>query len=84
MQAKVQFHWKGNHHAYYGIWLIFFGIFNNYMAIDNGELAATIPFWQLCIGIGAFMLVDDIIEHTLTADTPLRILYDKIIKPRLK
>ena len=54
------------------------------MAIDNGELAATIPFWQLCIGIGAFMLVDDIIEHTLTADTPLRILYDRFIKPRLR
>lgn len=84
MRPHVLFKWRGNHHSYFGIFLIVFGLFNNYMAIDNGELAATIPFWQLCIGIGAFMLVDDIIEHTLTADTPLRILYDRFIKPRLR
>ena len=61
-----------------------FGFFQWYMGIDNGELTTLIPFWQLLIGIGALMLVDDIIEHTITADTPLRLLYDKVIKPRLK
>ena len=83
MQSKVDFEWRGNHHSYYGIFLAVFGIFNWYMGIDNGELSTLIPLWQACIGIGTLMLIDDIIEHTLTADTPLRIIYVKIIKPML-
>lgn len=84
MNPKVPFKWKGNHHAYHGIWIMAFGIFQWYMGVDNAELTVLIPFWQTLIGIGAFMLIDDIIEHTITRDTPLRLLYDKIIKPILK
>ena len=79
----VPFKWRGNHHSYHGAWLVAFGIFQWYMGIDNGELESLIPFWQGLIGVGALMVIDDIIEHTITADTPLRILYEKIIMPIL-
>jgi hypothetical protein len=36
------------------------------------------------VGMGAFMVVDDIVEHWGTGDTPLRILYEKVIVPILK
>lgn len=79
MRPPVKFYWRGNHHAYHGLWFIAFGAFQWYMGIDNGALDNLIPFWQCFIGIGAFMLVDDIIEHTLTGSTPLRILFEKLI-----
>lgn len=84
MKKRIKFEWKGNHHSYHGIWIIAFGLFNWYMGVDNGELTILIPFWQLLIGVGAFMVIDDIIEHFITADTPLRLLYDYIIKPILE
>lgn len=84
MHSRIKFEWRGNHHSYYGIFLIAFGIFNWFMGIDNGELSTLIPLWQAFIGIGGFMLADDIIEHTITSDTPLRLIYDLIIKSRLR
>lgn len=84
LKPHVPFEWRGNHHLYYGIFLAIFGFFNWYMGIDNGELTTLIPLWQTCIGIGIYMIVDDTIEHTITADTPLRILYIKIIRPLLE
>ncbi len=30
--------------------------------------------------LGIFGIVDDILEHTVTADTPLRIIYENTIK----
>jgi len=84
LRPPVPFKWRGNHHSYYGIFLVAFGFFNWYMGIDNGDLVVLIPFWQSLIGIGLFMLVDDIIEHTITRDTPLRILYEEAICPLLR
>ena len=83
LRPPVPFVWKGNHHSYYGIWFIGFGIFNWYMAIGNVPMDALIPFWKFLIGTGLFMLIDDIIEHKYTADTPLRIIYEKIVVPLL-
>ena len=54
------------------------------MGIGNGELVTLIPLWQSFIGIGLFMIVDDIVEHTITADTPLRIFYERVIRPALR
>lgn len=84
MRPHVPFQWKGNHHLYHGIWLAAFGIFQWYMGVDNGVLSNVIPLWQCLIGIGVFMVIDDIIEHTVTADTPLRLLYEEVILPILK
>lgn len=84
MRPPVKFIWKGNHHSYHGLWLIAFGAFQWYMGIDNGALSNVIPLWQTCIGIGTFMLIDDVVEHTITADTPLRLIYEKLILPFIK
>jgi len=83
MQPKVKFQWKGNHHLYYGLWILAFAIFNVFMGQDNAELTTLMPFWYILAGIGGLMIIDDVIEHTITASTPLRILYVKIIRPIL-
>lgn len=84
MKPKVKFQWKGNHHAYYGIFFIVFGCFNWYMSIDNGILVEAIPFWHGIMVLGAYFVIDDIIEHTITEDTPLRWIYKKVVMPWLK
>lgn len=76
----MKFVWKGNHHSYYGVFFIAFGLFNWYMAVGNGSLESLIPFWQVFISVGAFMIIDDVIEHKLTADTPLRVIYRMLFK----
>jgi hypothetical protein len=83
-RPKIKFEWRGNHHLYHGIWIAAFGIFQYYMGINNSELESLFPLWQVFIGAGVFMIIDDIVEHTLTADTPLRLLYEKIVRRYLK
>ena len=78
MRPPVKFYWRGPHHSYHGCWMIAFGIFNWYMSINN--LDVLIPLWQVIIGLGIFMIVDDYIEHNHTADTPLRIIWEGIYK----
>jgi hypothetical protein len=84
MREPVKFYWKGNHHSYYGIFLIAFGLFNWYMGIDNGDLEQLLPLWQSFTGAGILMVLDDIWEHKISGDTPLRILYEKVVIPWLK
>jgi len=84
MRPPIEFKWRGNHHLYHGLWFIGFGLFNWYMGVDNYPLDSLIPVWQGMVGIGAFMVVDDVIEHWVTGDTPLRLLYEHIILPMLK
>lgn len=78
VRPPVPFKRKGNHHAYHGVWIIAFGIFNVIMGTDNIE--ELMPLWYTLIGIGSFMIIDDIIEHNITADTPLRIIWEFIYK----
>lgn len=80
MKPPVPFKWKGNHHSYYGVFLVAFGLFNWYMGIDNGQLEGLIPLWQSFAGIGALFILDDWIEHNITASTPLRLLYRFLYK----
>jgi hypothetical protein len=84
MRKPIKFHWKGLHHSYTGAWFVAFGLFSWYMCIDNGELATLIPFWQGLIGTGVFFIVDDVWEHKISGNTPLRIIYEKVIIPWLK
>lgn len=80
MRPKVEFHWRGNHHVYYGIFFAVFGLFNVYMGWGNSALVSLMPLWWIITGMGAVMITDDVIEHTITADTPLRILYRFLFK----
>ena len=75
MKPPVKFQWRGNHHAYYGVFFIAFGLFNYYMSIDNGHLESLGGLWLSIAGVGAFFLIDDIIEHKITRETPLRKIY---------
>jgi len=81
MREPIKFSPRGNHHLYYGIFMIIFGAFNWFMGVDNGELENLLPLWQMFILVGSAFTIDDIIEHKVTADTPLRILYEKILRP---
>ena len=82
MEPKVPFVWKGKHHGYIGAWFMAFGAFFLYM--DYGDPDQILWLWEAFIGVGACMIADDVIEHTWTASTPLRILYNKIILPILR
>ena len=81
--GKVNFIWRGNHHFYIGAFFTAFGLFQWYMGIGNGSLTTLIPLWQVIAGIGALMMVDDVIEHNITDKTPLRMLWN-IIEPILE
>jgi len=83
MRPPIPFDKIGNHHAYHGAWLLAFGLFQTYMSLHGG-IVEGLPYWYTFIGIGIFMIIDDIIEHTITGNTPLRLLYEKIIYPFLK
>lgn len=79
MRDRVKFIWYRNHHLYYGIALFLFGLYNYYLMKRSGELTKCKSIWQLLILIGALLALDDIIEHTITRDTPIRILFEKFI-----
>ncbi|GEM_PF-3640639 len=80
MKKPIKFQWRGNHHGYYGVFLVAFGLFNYYMGIDNGQLSDLSGLWLSAAGLGALCIIDDIIEHKITSDTPLRKLYRWIYK----
>ena len=52
--------------------------------LKSGELLKCKGIWTLFMAIGALLTVDDIVEHTVTRDTPIRILFEKFILPYLK
>jgi hypothetical protein len=81
-RPPVKFKWRGKHHSYYGIAFIIFGIVFYYL--DYYDPESILNFWKLIIGIGGFMIIDDIIEHKITADTPLRIIFERLILPILR
>lgn len=76
MRPPVKFKIRGNHHGYYGVFFIAFGVFNLFMGLNN--LEELFPLWYAITGIGIFMLVDDIIEHNISADTPGRLFWEFI------
>ena len=80
LRPPVKFQWRGNHHSYYGVFFLAFGLFNIYMGWGNGSLSSLLPLWGGLATIGSYMIVDDVIEHNVTADTPLRILYRILFK----
>ena len=78
MKPPIKFKWKGIHHSYLGSWFIAFGAFFLYMNSVNtwGFLNY---IYILFIIAGIYLVIDDIVEHTITESTPMRILWFKII-----
>ena len=84
MRPHVPFIWYRNHHLYYGIALFLFGLYNYYLMKKSGELEKCKFIWYLFMLIGILIALDDAIEHTITRDTPIRIVFEKLILPYLK
>lgn len=80
----MKFKWCRNHHLYYGIALFLFGLYNYFLMIKSGELLKLKGLWTLFMVIGAFLAVDDIVEHTISRDTPIRLIFEKYILPHLR
>jgi uncharacterized membrane protein len=82
MKPPIPFVRRGKHHGYIGIFFIIFGAVFHWLDMFDPE--SILWFWDLCIGIGIFMVVDDIVEHKVTGSTPLRLLFEKVIRPWLR
>ncbi len=65
MREPIPWCWDRLHHFYIGLAITIIG----YILKNK---------WIMLLGI--FGIVDDILEHTVTADTPLRIIYENTIK----
>jgi hypothetical protein len=61
-----------------GIFFVAFGTFFLYMNAGNG-LDSLNYLYGAFIFVGLFAIIDDIIEHTITEDTILRRIWNKII-----
>ena len=77
MIPRNPFNWRGPHHGYIGMFLIILG------ALMHPEQYAV---WIRVLfgGVGLLILFDDLIEHTVTKATPLRLFFERIIYPLVK
>jgi hypothetical protein len=78
-KPPVEFKWRGIHHAYLGSFLVAFGLFFLYMNIGNG-LNYLNGFYLMFVIIGGYAIVDDLIEHLITEDTPLRRIWNWMVR----
>lgn len=78
-RPPVKFKWRGIHHGYLGGWLIAFGFFFLYMNQGN-NLDPVNWLYMAVVATGTYLVLDDCIEHWVTADTPLRILWEWMVK----
>lgn len=58
---------------------------NNVVAFHHAYLGALLMGWQYPINVaGALILLDDVYEHVISYDSPLRLFFDRYIVPRLE
>jgi hypothetical protein len=81
MKPPVKFHWRGIHHLYLGLWFFSFGLFFLYMNLGN-RLDFLNGFYSLLVVVGLYLVCDDLIEHIITEDTPLRRLWNWALRHR--
>ncbi len=77
MREPIKFYWKAPHHLYIGICIL---ILAWLIVLNKQYLIWGNTFFLL----GIYTVFDDIVEHTVTANTPLRFLTEKILEPTLK
>lgn len=73
MRDRIEFDWKGPHHVYLGTFMVLYGCLM--IAADYGAFGCAFT------ALGVLIAADDVVEHALTVDTPLRILFEKVIYP---
>ena len=77
MREPIKFHWKATHHLYIGICILMLA----WLIVLDEQY----PIWENNFFLlGIYIVFDDIVEHTITANTPLRFLTEKILEPILK
>ena len=79
MEAPNPFYWKGVHHGYLGIaFMLFGGIF---LWLNEGNnLDFLNPIFNFFLVSGGYLIIDDAIEHTITKNTPLRIIWERLLR----
>jgi hypothetical protein len=75
------FIFRAPHHLYYGAAFALFAGFMKYMCAPWPYYALLDWIWYPLAIIGIYLVVDDIIEHTITKDTPARIIWEKVVFP---
>ena len=74
MREPIKFHWKDTHHLYIGFFVLIFACIRIPFTYYT--------FWtNMYLILGTYIVLDDIIEHSITATTPLRIFAEKILFP---
>lgn len=68
MRPPIPFYWDKLHHLYIGIFLTIIGFY-----CKN----------KIIMYLGIFGIADDVVEHTITGDTPVRIIFERYIKDRI-
>jgi hypothetical protein len=77
MRSPIKFYWKKFHHLYIGLFIIAYAFI---IVLDEYYSILTNNYFLL----GAYIFVDDLIDHTITANTPLGILYERVLYPIMK
>ena len=81
LRPPEPFIWRAPHHIYYGAAFVIFALFMKYMCDPWWYYESLNVLWYTLIGLGSYLVIDDLIEHLITKDTPARILWEKIVYP---
>jgi len=76
MRPRNPFIPKAPHHLYIGLFILF-------LSWTMWDYDYYHPLCEYLATLGAYVIIDDVIEHTITSDTPLRILFEKVVYPIL-
>jgi len=77
MKGRNPFIPKAPHHLYIGLFVLF-------LSWTMWDYDYYHPLCEVLAVVGLFITVDDVIEHTVTSSTPLRLLFEKVIYPLLR
>jgi hypothetical protein len=77
MKKRVEFNPLGPHHFYIGIFMILLSLLMSWGNWVNWSCA-------IMFIAGSLIALDDLIEHTITGSTPLRIFFEKFLMPRVQ
>jgi hypothetical protein len=75
MREPIKFHWKNTHHLYIGIGILIY----TFLIMPSVENTILTMYFLL----GMYVVIDDIVEHSITATTPLRLFVEQILFPIL-
>jgi len=84
LRPPEPFIWRAPHHLYYGAFFVAFAAFMKYMCAPWSYYSVFDWIWYPLGIFGIYLIIDDLIEHLITKDTPARIIWEKVVYPFLK